>query len=63
MKDFHKRKVDILYAEPPENPDEATGLQFVLPTLSCARVGHNLFMVASSRRAMEKAIRRLMKPA
>ena len=57
MKTVNYRKVDILYAEPPENPEEATGLQLVLPTLSCARVGHSLFMVASSRRAMEKAIR------
>ncbi|MHC4253197.1 MAG: hypothetical protein ACYS9X_29105 [Planctomycetota bacterium] len=51
------RNVDIHYVEPPTNLEEATALQYVLPSLSCARVGHDLFMVASSRRAMEKAIR------
>lgn len=57
MKKVSYRKVDILYAEPPASLEEATALQYVLPSLSCARVGHDLFMVASSRRAIEKAIR------
>jgi len=57
MKETSYRKIDILYAEPPARPEEAKGIQHVLPSLSCARVGRNIFMVASSRRALEKAIR------
>jgi len=57
MKETSYRKIDILYAEPPARPEEARGIQYVLPSLSCARVGRNIFMVASSRRALEKAIR------
>ena len=57
MKETSYRKVDILYAEPPARPEDAKGLQHVLPSMSCARVGRSIFVVASSRRALEKAIR------
>ncbi len=57
MKELSYRGVDIHYAEPPANAGDATALQMVLPSVAYARVGRDLFMVASSLRTMEKAIR------
>jgi hypothetical protein len=57
MKEIRYRKIDIHYAEPIDSLDNATPLQRELSALAYARVGHNIFMIASTRRALEKAIR------